>query len=323
MRVDQWKPEWQTANHYGYDCKVEGFPELIFIRQSHMLETLAHEIGHAFSLNHAGIGKNLLHGWGPANLMRGSIWNPGDDTNPVVDRFSLGQAYRANFHAVVVAQHGRTQKRAGHQGVHRRIGWDPPRSVPLRRSPGPAPTCSWGWPVMAPASRRCPVFLVAGAALVGSLAVVGCREPPVDRAVVDAWLTCVECGDGELDSLEAMAVRAPGTVDTLRADLLQGPSALRRARLTQQLETTYQEMAASAVHLPGADSLPLSQSEFVRRYLGNAVATYQGRAAYALGAIGGVPARAALTVALQSPPGTFPPSVLAQIQFARDSLLGP
>lgn len=150
-----------------------------------------------------------------------------------------------------------------------------------------------------------------------------CRPEQVDRPTVNAWLTCVECSDGELDSLRALAARAPATVDTLRTDLLQGPSAAQRGRLTQQLTTTYQRLAALGAGVPAVVPLPFSQGEFVALYLDKMVAIYRGRAAHALGAIGGVRARAVLDSALQLPTSTFPPDLLARIQFARDSLLGP
>lgn len=160
-----------------------------------------------------------------------------------------------------------------------------------------------------------------GAALIGCLGITGC-QPGTDRAIVDAWLTCVECYDGELDSLKALATRQPVTVDTLLTDLVQGPSAARRGMLTQQLQTTYQRLEARALST-GTDTLTLTQSEFVDLYLGNMVEIYQGQAATGLGEIGGVPGRKALDSALTLPQSSFPPSVLARIKFARDSIIGP
>lgn len=159
--------------------------------------------------------------------------------------------------------------------------------------------------------------------LLGWVAGAACQREPVDRAVLNAWLTCVECTDGELDSVQALARRAPATVDTLQKDLLQGPSPFQRDQLTVQMQTSYQRLATYNANDPTSDSLGFSQAEFVARYLGNVVMIYQGRAAYGLGAIGGIRARQALDSALQFSPDSFPPNVWAQIHFARDSLIGP
>lgn len=82
---------------YGYACVDEGFPDIIFIRQQHAPATLAHEIGHALSLRHAGVGFVMgLYGWTDDNVMQSSAFNPG--TTRTTEHFSLGQAFRANFH---------------------------------------------------------------------------------------------------------------------------------------------------------------------------------------------------------------------------------
>lgn len=92
--------QWPFGGKTGYDCAEEGIPGLIFILQHHAPSILAHEIGHAMSLAHAGAGAGLLAGWPANNLMRPAIW-PACSTDPCPDApvmaFSLGQAYRANF----------------------------------------------------------------------------------------------------------------------------------------------------------------------------------------------------------------------------------
>ena len=172
-------------------------------------------------------------------------------------------------------------------------------------------------------STRIRSSLQYGTALLGCLMFDGCRDSGTDRPTVDAWLTCIECIDDELDSLKALAVRRPGTVDTLLTDLVDGPSSARRGMLTQQLQTTYQEMMARLASDPSAGPLTLTQSEFVDLYLGNMVAIYQGRAARGLGEIGGVSATKALDSALSLPASTFDSTVVARIKFARDSIIGP
>lgn len=93
VREDQWG---YGSTVYGYDCLNEGFPDIIFIRQEHAPATLTHEIGHALSLAHAGVGFLLgLYGWTDANVMQSSAFDP--QAPRPTDHFSLGQAYRANF----------------------------------------------------------------------------------------------------------------------------------------------------------------------------------------------------------------------------------
>ena len=143
------------------------------------------------------------------------------------------------------------------------------------------------------------------------LAAASCRAATSDRAILDDWFACVECTNGELDSLRNLAAQVPGTVDTLGEALLQGPSTLQRSQLAQQLQASYQLMAHYVADDPSADSLGFSQSEFVDKYLAKMVTIYQERAARGLGEIGGHRARAVLDSALQLPPSSFPPAVWA------------
>lgn len=148
-----------------------------------------------------------------------------------------------------------------------------------------------------------------------------CERAGTNRTVLDNWLTCVECIDGELDSVVVLAAQRPATIDSLRDDLLNGPSVPRRARLTQQLTATHQRMTIHVAGSPAANFVSTTQTEFVDRYLGKMVALYQTRAARALAEIGGARAGAALDSALSLPANTFDSAVLARIQFVRDSLL--
>ncbi len=90
--------DWGFDGDFGHSCVDKNLPGIIFIRQAHVAETLAHEVGHSLSLHHAGYSSNELKGWPATNLMRNGIWDPEPKTpNPTVNSFSLGQAYRANF----------------------------------------------------------------------------------------------------------------------------------------------------------------------------------------------------------------------------------
>lgn len=88
-RDDQWTPSF-GSNEYGYNCYLEGHPNVAFVRKKHALGTLAHELGHGLWLGHVLPGV----GWTSSNVMQPSAFNP--DTPVTIDRFSLGQAYRAN-----------------------------------------------------------------------------------------------------------------------------------------------------------------------------------------------------------------------------------
>lgn len=157
----------------------------------------------------------------------------------------------------------------------------------------------------------------------GALLLLGCTPPGTDRDVLNAWLTCVECVDGELDSVVALAQRMPRTVDTLRRDLLSGFSPPARDRVTRQLAAAYLRMARYVASHPGADSLPFTQIEYVDLYRGKMELIYRGRSARALAKIGGPRARDALDGALGLPATGLPPDLRAQIAYARDSILAP
>jgi len=139
------------------------------------------------------------------------------------------------------------------------------------------------------------------------------------RPVLDAWLTCVECRAGQLDSVRVWAALRPAVVYALRDDLIGGPSPERRHRLTDQLTSTYQGVAQRAAEAHAGGQV-YSEAQYVRRYLDKLIQIYQGRAALALGAIGGPAARAILDSALTLPARTFSPGVLSRIRFARDSI---
>lgn len=97
---------------------------------------------------------------------------------------------------------------------------------------------------------------------------------------VHSWLVCLDCLDGELDS-----VVVQGAVDDLGDALLEGPSAALQTNMRRQFQHDYRQLAEYAAAHP-EDSLPVgSESEYVGRLLSNFVATYQARGAYALGRI--------------------------------------
>lgn len=178
----------------------------------------------------------------------------------------------------------------------------PAEATTLRRARGEA-RC-----VPGRATRWVPWLLV-------SLVAIGCQPglPVSSSAQVTAWLTCIECVDGELDSLKVLAAQHPWVVDTLISAMLRGPSSNERAHLSAELRASY----------PEGQHLRMDSIVYTQKYTEYAVASYQARAAIALATIGGTVAVQALDSAWAMPPDSFPDYVRYAIQFARDSILGP
>lgn len=115
-----------------------------------------------------------------------------------------------------------------------------------------------------------------------------------EKALVDDWLHCTECSDGELDSVSAVGQRKPpSTISRLREDLLVGPPAARLANLRLQFDSIYSELGAFL------GPVAITRVDYVAHYVDNFVAAYESRAAIALVRIGTPDARAALLAALQ------------------------
>lgn len=125
--------------------------------------------------------------------------------------------------------------------------------------------------------------------LAASLAVTGCGLTDADHTVIDAWLVCIECSAGEREALRDLAARNEGpTLDRLSSALLDGPSDVEQRRSEQQLSAGYAKLAAPAQ----------SGRDYVDRHQRNFVASYQKRAALALGDAGGPVAEQVLRTAL-------------------------
>jgi len=138
VREDQWPSIWVDDDYYGYNCFLEGHRNVIFIRENHADGTLAHEVGHALSLLHVGYGFDLSdYDYADGNVMQDSAFNPG--SAQLLDHFTLGQSYRANFSADSWVYKG---------GL--RTGT--PKSCPALVQPGnqpenwPCPQLSLDWP---------------------------------------------------------------------------------------------------------------------------------------------------------------------------------
>jgi hypothetical protein len=175
--------------------------------------------------------------------------------------------------------------------------------------------------------RRVAVLLAA--------AMLACGDQPADvrsrsdpRQLIDAWLMCEECIDGELKAVVALgadsSTRQPA-VESLIGGLLAGPSRRQVANVRQQFMESFQEDSVYATTVLG--TAPVTGStEYIDHYLGNFIAVFRTRAALALARIGGPRATAALDSALQGglrdPDDSLRSDVLASLRFARDSLAG-
>jgi hypothetical protein len=145
------------------------------------------------------------------------------------------------------------------------------------------------------------------------------------RPIVDAWLLCYDCTNGEIDSVTAVGKLQPETVETLSTDLLTGPSSSRLSNIEQQLRASFTQ--DSAYEIEAGLTPPLSSTSYIRLYLGNYVAVYRARAGVALGKIGGARAGTVLDSAiagqLRPPYEPLRSDVKDAVKAARDSLWSP
>jgi len=131
---------------------------------------------------------------------------------------------------------------------------------------------------------------------------MGCAQSPQPRilrndAVLEAWLTCEECTNGELETI----VRAgQSMVSPLAEALRAGPTQDTLDGTRRRLTGAYQSMVEYAKTHPDAP-VPMSEREYVDRHLENFIVMYQSHAATGLGAIGGAAAKDELTKASALP----------------------
>ena len=92
------------------------------------------------------------------------------------------------------------------------------------------------------------------------------------QGALDAWYTCIECQDGELDKL----IRYRDLVEeTLIVTLRDGPSPARKTQVEELLRESYQS----------SPSQTISEDRYVELFMANADAKFRTRAALALGKI--------------------------------------
>lgn len=155
------------------------------------------------------------------------------------------------------------------------------------------------------------------------------RTPADPRGVIDAWLLCEECVDGELAAVLALG-SGPGTrgaaVEQLSEGLLAGPSPARVANVRQQFLESFEADSAYGMTVLGVPPVT-TLAAYMDHYLENFIAVFRARSAIALARIGGPRARATLDSAiaggLRDPDAPLREDVRASLMFARDSLLAP
>jgi hypothetical protein len=143
-----------------------------------------------------------------------------------------------------------------------------------------------------------------------------------DRDVIDPWLLCHDCTDGELDTLTVVGRLRPAVVESLSTDLLGGPAPGRRDNIELQIEQSFATDTAYENSLGIAP--PVTAPDYVSQYAENYVAVYRAHAGVALAAIGGARAKTALDSAVAGGlrPGSAPlrPDVQEAVKSARDTL---
>ena len=123
----------------------------------------------------------------------------------------------------------------------------------------------------------------------------------------------MECGECRAFELDSVVVLGSKVVPLLSEILHQGPPPDRLDRMREALDSTYQRLTLT----PGITAVDSSQ--WVSYYLAGYNDSYRGRAAWALGQIGGRQARQALDAALA---GGLSGHVRAQVRYVLDSVCG-
>lgn len=146
---------------------------------------------------------------------------------------------------------------------------------------------------------------------------------PSEESSVLAWLECIECSEGELDSVIAIAHRTSAVLDTLDLRATRGPPEIRRLETEQQLANGFdRDTAWARLRTTNLDSLGWSnKSAHVAEFLDRYVTLVRHRAAIGLGCIGSDSSLALL--ANQSVGDSLPPEVHDWLLTARDSFADP
>jgi len=141
---------------------------------------------------------------------------------------------------------------------------------------------------------------------------------PAEQVTVDRYLACIDCVV-DLDSVRALGGRkSDATVDSLNKGLLYGPSTPLRTAADSVLKIGYTRDSLWRFQkgLPPLPQRVIYIDAALQRYING----YRARGATGMGYIGTTRARVHLDSALNLP---LPPSVMAAVKYARDSLPPP
>lgn len=253
--------------------------------------TLAHEIGHALSLDH------YLHNV-PLNIMRAGTIGRNAVTH--------GQSYRSNFNSTSVMQllPGEGALTCQAQGLAPEEQVNCPDDV----NDGPCPSIQMGGAAALP-----------GPSPDGESSVAMWIDPDdasplteAESSMLNDWILCDDCGGDQLTALATLQDRVVPTLE--RAVTEQFPKPVEEL-LRKQLRKMHGELLASFQR--GGREWPVSVERFEAHYIGNLKRRVAVRSAKALGTIATPAARNRLEQARKSvQKGSKDPRVLSAIDAA-------
>lgn len=149
------------------------------------------------------------------------------------------------------------------------------------------------------------------------LGVLPARPP---RDVIKPWLACIDCPDGQLDSVKARYLRSgPVVAETLLQHAIHGPVASDSAWVWQALQRTLRRDSTWLVRNPHFGAVPVQPrvAAYFRAYRN----TWRARATIALAVVRD-PRACIAADSISLPADTVSPMLRAAARMARDSLTG-
>jgi hypothetical protein len=148
----------------------------------------------------------------------------------------------------------------------------------------------------------------------------GCWPRP-SRDVITPWLTCIDCPNGQLDSVKAAYARdTTGVGDALLQDAIRGPQGADSLWVWDDLTRAMRRDSvwiAQRPHLPPLTSPSQRAQMYFRAYRN----TWRARATVALAVLKD-PRACVVVDSLSAPADTASAMIRAALRMARDSLPG-
>jgi len=174
---------------------------------------------------------------------------------------------------------------------------------------------------MAMMNWRSVVIAVILAAVVGVLLLLGLRPRHPPRDVFRPWFTCIDCPNGQLDSVKARYQIDSSTVgDSLLQHALRGPVGSDSAWVWRTLQRALLRDSVWYAHGPHSHEIDSLQQR-ARDYFGAYRNTWRARALVALAAVKD-PRACIAADSLSSPRDTAVSMLRRVVSMARDSLAG-